>query len=701
MKRRLLLTLSLCLISVLLSLVTAYSGELEIVDHKTEQEGLFSNAVTAVSPADEAGVFIASAGGLHILIDDFFLPIFQNIPGRALAGGPGGTLWAAADDSLVYRIIERDAIWSATRIPVDPGKKITAIAAGREGVTVGTDSGLYYYGDEDPTFRTIIGTGAFTTLAADADGVVIAGCRDETHTSGGVLIIGGSFGSRTGWVEELSGSNVTALLVDDERLLIGTQSGGLFVLDDAGVHSLPLGPDAGGVTALLVDRRDHAGRDRPGLFLREVRRDVRAPFGVRRRYTCRRHLPRSRTEGQNMGRDPGKRDLSCAGTPLELFVIGICLMYEQSVTRDTRAVIDLSAVADSIRGIRGLVGDAVEVMAVVKADGYGHGALRVARTALANGATRLGVAYVQEAVELREAGVSAPLLILGIAPPEAVRPVLEYDLAQSVCETETPRALSAKASADRPARLHVKVDTGMGRIGVIPEDTPDYVAFLQKLPHVIIEGIFTHFPKSDETDPAFTNRQIETFTGLLRELSSRGIEIPLRHMANSGGVLAFRASYLNLVRPGIMIYGLYPSREVARTIPLRPAMALVTKIRFLKRVPPGTPISYGGTYVTKSETAVATLPVGYADGYRRLLSNRYDVLVRGVRAPVIGRVCMDMTMIDVTHVSGARVGDDVVLMGRQGDQEISIDDMADSLSTINYEITCLVGKRVPRVYVNE
>jgi alanine racemase len=376
-------------------------------------------------------------------------------------------------------------------------------------------------------------------------------------------------------------------------------------------------------------------------------------------------------------------------------------MYDETVTRDTRAVIDLSAVADSIRGIGSLVGPKVRIMAVVKADGYGHGAVRVARTALAHGATYLGVAYAQEAVELREAGIGAPILILGAAPPEAVEQVTRYDLAQSVCDTETPRALSALASADRPARVHVKVDTGMGRIGLSPADAPGYIAFLQKLPNLTIEGIFTHLPKSDEADPGFTNKQIEEFNGLLRELSARGIDIPIRHMANSGGVLAFGASYMNLVRPGIMIYGLYPSKEVKRSVPLRPAMSLVTRIRFLKRVPAGTPISYGGTYVTESETTVATLPIGYADGYRRLLSNNYDVLVRGVRAPVIGRVCMDMTMIDVTHVKGAAVGDEVVLMGRQGGNEISIDNMAERLSTINYEITCLVGKRVPRVYINE
>jgi alanine racemase len=375
-------------------------------------------------------------------------------------------------------------------------------------------------------------------------------------------------------------------------------------------------------------------------------------------------------------------------------------MYDQSVIRDTRAVVDLSAVAGSIRGIRGLVGGCVKIMAVVKADGYGHGAVPVARAALGAGATHLGVAYAQEAIEIRGAGIDAPILVLGAAPPESVETVLKHNLSQSVCDTDSPRVLSALASADRPARVHVKVDTGMGRIGLTPEDTPDYIAFLRRLPNLVIEGIFTHFPKSDEADPAFTNNQVESFTGLLGELASRGIEIPIRHMANSGGVLAFPKSYLDMVRPGIMIYGLYPSREVKRSIPLVPAMSLVTKIRFLKRVQSGTPISYGGTYVTKRETDVATLPIGYADGYRRLLSNNYEVLVRGLRAPVIGRVCMDMTMIDVTHIKGAAVGDDVVLMGRQGTAEISTDEMAERLSTINYEITCLVGKRVPRVYLN-
>jgi alanine racemase len=324
----------------------------------------------------------------------------------------------------------------------------------------------------------------------------------------------------------------------------------------------------------------------------------------------------------------------------------------------------------------------------------------VAKTALKSGASRLAVAYAQEAVELREAGIASPLLILGIAPPEGVGPVVKYDLAQAVADPETPRALSAAAPTDRPARVHIKVDTGMGRIGIAPGDVLQYARFLRTLPHIEIEGIFTHFPRADEVDRTFTEGQIRRFTTLLSDLDHAGIRIPSRHMANSAGVLAFPGSYLNLVRPGIMIYGLYPSAEVARTIPLRGAMSLVTKIRFIKRVGPGTPVSYGGTHVTTADTVVATLPVGYADGYRRLLSNNYEVLVRGVRAPVVGRVCMDMTMIDVTHVPDAMVGDEVVLMGRQGEAEISTDEMAESLQTINYEITCLVGKRVPRVYIN-
>jgi ligand-binding sensor domain-containing protein len=253
MKTRLISAFFISLILVCLFSGPARSGGIEIIDHKTEREGLFSNTVTAVSPDDESGVFIASGGGLHILIDYFFLPIFQNIPGRALSRDPGGDLWAAADGSLIYRIAERDGIWSATRIPFKHGKKITSIAARHGAVTVGTDSGLYYYGDSDGQFHTIIKDGAYTALAASADGTIIAGCRRATPKKGGLLIIGGRFGSRTGWVDELSGKAVTALFVDNDRLLIGTQADGVFVLDDAGVHNLSLPENPGRITALLAD----------------------------------------------------------------------------------------------------------------------------------------------------------------------------------------------------------------------------------------------------------------------------------------------------------------------------------------------------------------------------------------------------------------------------------------------------------------
>jgi len=379
-------------------------------------------------------------------------------------------------------------------------------------------------------------------------------------------------------------------------------------------------------------------------------------------------------------------------------------MFDERVIRDTRAVVDLDKVGFAVSGVKGLVGDGVEVMAVVKADGYGHGAIKVAKKALKTGAESLGIAYPQEAFELRDAGIDVPILVMGLTPPEskeAIEAIVKLGLSQAVAEKDTPTQISSISPKDRPSPLHIKVDTGMGRIGIPPEDVYDYVSFLRSLKNVKIEGIFTHFPSSDEVDPTFTERQIRIFSDLLSDLKSKGIEIPKRHMANSGAVLAFPKSYLNMVRPGIMIYGLYPSKDVKKTIPLNDAMSLVTRIRYLKRVKAGTPISYGRTHVTTSDTLVATLPIGYADGYSRLLSNRGQVLVGGVRAPVIGRVCMDMIMADVTHIPDARVGDEVILFGRQKEGEISIDEVAETIGTINYEITCMVGKRVPRVYINE
>jgi len=379
-------------------------------------------------------------------------------------------------------------------------------------------------------------------------------------------------------------------------------------------------------------------------------------------------------------------------------------MFDEHVLRDTRAHVSLDNIKSVVRNIVKATGDDVSVMAVVKADAYGHGAVKVARAALASGASSLAVAYPQEAVELRGCGIDAHTLVMGLLPsnsPDAVDALIATGAAQAVADLDTPRILGARAPSERPVPVHIKVDTGMGRIGIPPEETLSYIEALRTIPGIIIEGIFTHFPSADEADLSFTERQIAAFTELLQILKGSGIDIPLRHMANSAGILACKDSYVNMVRPGIMLYGLYPSSDVEKSIPLSPALRWTSAVRFLKSVPPGTPISYGRTFVTSRPSVIATLPVGYADGFNRLLSNKGSVLVKGRRAPIVGRVCMDMTMIDVTDIPGVSVNDEVVLIGSQGDDGITADEMATLLGTINYEVTCAISKRVPRIYIED
>ena len=379
-------------------------------------------------------------------------------------------------------------------------------------------------------------------------------------------------------------------------------------------------------------------------------------------------------------------------------------MFDEHVLRDTRAHVSLDNIKSVVRNIVKATGDDVSVMAVVKADAYGHGAVKVARAALASGASSLAVAYPQEAVELRGCGIDAHTLVMGLLPSnslDAVDALIATGAAQAVADLDTPRILGARAPSERPVPVHIKVDTGMGRIGIPPEETLSYIEALRTIPGIIIEGIFTHFPSADEADLSFTERQIAAFTELLQILKGSGIDIPLRHMANSAGILACKDSYVNMVRPGIMLYGLYPSSDVEKSIPLSPALRWTSAVRFLKSVPPGTPISYGRTFVTSRPSVIATLPVGYADGFNRLLSNKGSVLVKGRRAPIVGRVCMDMTMIDVTDIPGVSVNDEVVLIGSQGDDGITADEMATLLGTINYEVTCAISKRVPRIYIED
>ncbi|RPJ09248.1 MAG: alanine racemase, partial [Deltaproteobacteria bacterium] len=353
------------------------------------------------------------------------------------------------------------------------------------------------------------------------------------------------------------------------------------------------------------------------------------------------------------------------------------------------------------------------VMAVVKANGYGHGAVEVARTALANGAEWLGVARLPEAIPLREAGFGVPILVFGYTPPAEAGRLIEYDLRQSVYSPAAARAYSAAAAArGKRIRVHLKVDTGMGRLGMVPaalsgktpshavgEDFIREATAIASLPGLDAEGIFTHFAASDSADTTYARQQLALFLDVLSALRAAGLEFAVRHAANSAAVIALPESHLDLVRPGIALYGLRPSDEVDLTsISLQPAMALKARIIHLKSVPAGACISYGMTYRTPAPTVIATIPAGYADGYRRLFSSKGEMLVGGRRVPVVGRVCMDLTMLDVGTVPDACIEDEVVIFGRQGNEFISADDLARELGTINYEIVCDLTARVPRVY---
>jgi alanine racemase len=379
------------------------------------------------------------------------------------------------------------------------------------------------------------------------------------------------------------------------------------------------------------------------------------------------------------------------------------------------AEIDLDAIANNVRELRRRTHSQAKVMAVVKANGYGHGAAEVARTALANGAEWLGVARLPEALALREAGCDAPILVFGYTPPADAGRLVDFDLRQSVYSLDAARAYSAVAEAHgRKLLVHVKVDTGMGRLGMVPaalcgqdsghavgEEFIREATSIARLPGLETEGIFTHFAASDSADTSDAKRQLALFLEVIAALRAHGLEFAVRHAANSAAVIAIPASHLDLVRPGVALYGLKPSQEVDLAgIFLKPAMALKARIIHLKRVPAGTGISYGTTYRTPQPTTIATIPAGYADGYRRQFSSQGRMLVHGRRVPVVGRVCMDLSMLDVGAVPEARVNDEVVIFGRQGSECLSADDLARELGTINYEIVCDVAARVPRVYLS-
>lgn len=366
--------------------------------------------------------------------------------------------------------------------------------------------------------------------------------------------------------------------------------------------------------------------------------------------------------------------------------------------------VDLDAITGNLRLLSARLSPGASIMAVVKADGYGHGALEVARTALGAGATWLGVAMVDEALALRQAGIAAPILVFGYTPPSVVGEAVAAGVSLTVFHNHVLEAAAgAGRSLGQRARVHVKVDTGMGRIGLLPEEAIAFCRRVADEPWVELEGLFTHFAAADSIDKTYTRQQLARFMSVASALEREGVRVPVRHVANSAAIIDLPETHLDLVRAGIAMYGLQPSDELAHHLPLKPAMTWKTRVVHVKRVPKGDCISYGCTYRATGDSVIATLPVGYADGYSRAWSNRGEVLLAGRRVPVVGRVCMDQTMVDATALTAdgvpAGIGDEAVLMGTQGDEYIGADELAEGLGTISYEIVCLVGKRVPRVYV--
>jgi len=361
--------------------------------------------------------------------------------------------------------------------------------------------------------------------------------------------------------------------------------------------------------------------------------------------------------------------------------------------------IDLTAIQDNVRALGALTRPGTLFMAVVKADGYGHGALHVARAALAAGADRLGVATVNEAMALRDAGVTGPIQLLSEPPETTIRELLDYDLVPAVTTREFAVALGKQALLrDTEARYHLKLDTGMHRIGVRAEDAAEFARSLADFPGLALEGTFTHFATADVVGDWDVQRQLERFTRALEEMKTEGVNPGIVHAANSPATILYPDSHFDMVRCGIAIYGLHPSKSTYGVIELRAAMSVKARASLVKRIGMGDGVSYGLTWQAAAPTEIATLPLGYADGVHRAASNGMQVLVDGKRCRQVGRVCMDQLMIEVPR--GARVarGDEVVLVGSQGSETISMDELSDAAGTINYETACGFGLRLERVY---
>lgn len=365
-----------------------------------------------------------------------------------------------------------------------------------------------------------------------------------------------------------------------------------------------------------------------------------------------------------------------------------------------KAEVDLGKIHRNLENIRKKVSRGTKLMAVVKADGYGHGAVETAE-AIYDIADAYAVAVYEEGIELREAGIKKPVLLLGYTSPEVYEVILEYGLTPAVFTYKSADLLNETArKTGKTAVIHIAVDTGMSRIGFIPDEKSiEEIVKISQLSNIVIEGIFTHFAKADYSDKTFALNQKLLFDKFYKDLKKAGIIIPIRHVSNSAAIMEMNCDY-EMVRCGIITYGLYPSGEMNRNqLEIYPAMELKTHVSHIKTVPAGVGIGYGGTFVTDRASVIATVPVGYADGYPYALANRGYVLIHGVRAPIAGRICMDQFMVDVTGIENVNTGDEVVLFGSQGSGHISVEEISSLGASFNYEFVCGISKRVPRVYI--
>ena len=375
-------------------------------------------------------------------------------------------------------------------------------------------------------------------------------------------------------------------------------------------------------------------------------------------------------------------------------------MYKEAL-RPVWAEINLSNLDYNIKQIKQKAGGR-EMIGVVKADGYGHGSVEVSKVLLENGVKTLAIATLREAITLREAGLTCPIIMLGITPELYADTLIQYDITPVTSSFKNAAAISdAAETAGKVIEAFVAVDTGMGRIGFLPADeTIDEFKKISSLANLKIKGVFSHFATADEADKTYAKQQLTHYNSLYKKLQDAGIEIPVRTFANSAAIMEIPDAHFDMVRPGIVLYGCYPSSEVDRSqLSIKPVMSVKANIIHMKKVPTGFSVSYGKKFTTQRESLIATLALGYADGYPRYLSGKGRVIVNGVYAPVIGNICMDQCMIDVTDVPDVKLSDEVVLMGSQGDLAILADEIGEKTGTINYEIVCAFGQRLPKVYV--